>query len=153
VLDEEFTEKLEAEPNAMAIVYLLGALYTFAGISMVCEEYFVASINSIIEEYQISPDVAGATLMAAGSSSPELFAAMIGVFLSSESSAGIGTVVGSAVFNVLVIIGAAIIVSPGDALELEWRPLLRDSIFYALSLLVLYLVFENGQVRAVQSHM
>jgi K+-dependent Na+/Ca+ exchanger-like protein len=144
-IDEEVEEIIEDVPKAFAQVYIVGTLYTFVGIAMVCEEYFVASINMIIHEYQISPDVAGATLMAAGSSSPELFAATIGVFLSTESSTGIGTVVGSAVFNILVIIGGAIIVSnPG--IDLDWRPILRDSFFYALTLLILFLVLVDGMV-------
>jgi K+-dependent Na+/Ca+ exchanger-like protein len=146
-IDKDLEEVIEhvPVPKAFAQVYIVGTLYTFVGIAMVCEEYFVASINMIIQEYKISPDVAGATLMAAGSSSPELFAATIGVFLSTESSTGIGTVVGSAVFNILVIIGGAIIVSnPG--IDLEWRPILRDAFFYAITLLILYLVLVDGIV-------
>ena len=57
------------------------------------------SIERIILVYQVPPDVAGATLMAAGSSAPELFAEIVGCFLSKENGAGTGTVIGSAVFN------------------------------------------------------
>ncbi len=49
-------------------------------------------------------DVAGATFMAAGSSAPEVFISLIGIFVS-ESSTGIGAIVGSAVFNILFVIG------------------------------------------------
>ena len=52
----------------------------------------------------ISEDVAGATFMAAGGSAPELFTSMIGVFIA-FSDVGIGTIVGSAVFNILFVIG------------------------------------------------
>ena len=53
----------------------------------------------------ISPDVAGATFMAAGGSAPELFTSIIGVFIA-QSDVGIGTIVGSAVFNILFVIAA-----------------------------------------------
>uniref|UniRef100_A0AAZ3QZX1 Sodium/calcium exchanger membrane region domain-containing protein n=1 Tax=Oncorhynchus tshawytscha TaxID=74940 RepID=A0AAZ3QZX1_ONCTS len=53
---------------------------------------------------QLSEDVAGATFMAAGSSAPELFTSLIGVFIT-KGDLGVGTIVGSAVFNILVIIG------------------------------------------------
>ena len=53
----------------------------------------------------ISPDVAGATFMAAGGSAPELFTSVIGVFIA-KSDVGIGTIVGSAVFNILFVIAA-----------------------------------------------
>jgi Ca2+/Na+ antiporter len=49
--------------------------------------------------------VAGATMMAAGGSAPELFTSVIGVFIA-ISDVGIGTIVGSAVFNVLFVIAA-----------------------------------------------
>ena len=53
----------------------------------------------------ISPDVAGATFMAAGGSAPELFTSVIGVFIA-QNDVGIGTIVGSAVFNILFVIAA-----------------------------------------------
>jgi sodium/potassium/calcium exchanger 2 len=59
----------------------------------------------LTEKFGISPDVAGATLMAAGGSAPELFTSVIGVFIA-ISDVGIGTIVGSAVFNVLFVIAA-----------------------------------------------
>ena len=48
--------------------------------------------------------MAGATFMAAGGSAPELFTSIIGVFIA-ETDVGFGTIVGSAVFNVLFVIG------------------------------------------------
>ena len=53
----------------------------------------------------VSPDVAGATFMAAGGSAPGLFTSVIGVFIA-QSDVGIGTIVGSAVFNILFVIAA-----------------------------------------------
>jgi Ca2+/Na+ antiporter len=52
----------------------------------------------------LDQDVAGATFMAAGSSAPEVFISLIGVFTTTQS-AGIGSIVGSAVFNILFVIG------------------------------------------------
>ena len=48
--------------------------------------------------------------MAAGGSAPELFTSFIGVFIS-VSNVGFGTIVGSAVFNVLFVIGMCAIFS------------------------------------------
>lgn len=46
--------------------------------------------------------VVGATFMAAATSSPELFINSVGTFIT-KSDIGVGTVVGSAVFNVLAV--------------------------------------------------
>lgn len=56
----------------------------------------------IILELNVSEDVAGATFMAAASSSPELFINVVGTFVT-QGDIGIGTIVGSAVFNILAV--------------------------------------------------
>lgn len=53
-------------------------------------------------ELNVTEDVAGATVMAAASSSPELFINVIGTFVT-EGDLGVGTIVGSAVFNILAV--------------------------------------------------
>lgn len=50
----------------------------------------------------LAEDVAGATFMAIASSSPELFINSVGTFIT-EGDLGVGTVVGSAVFNILAV--------------------------------------------------
>lgn len=50
----------------------------------------------------MAEDVAGATFMAVASSSPELFINSVGTFIT-EGDLGIGTILGSAVFNVLAV--------------------------------------------------
>lgn len=89
----------------------------------------------------LSEDVAGATLMSFGSSAPELFISIIAVFVGS-SDVGTGTIVGSAVFNILFVIGVCgIMVS--QACTLSWWPFIRDSFCYILAILVLLFVSCN----------
>jgi Ca2+/Na+ antiporter len=54
----------------------------------------------MFSDLNLAEDVAGATFMAIATSSPELFVNIIGTFIT-ESDLGVGTVVGSAVFNTL----------------------------------------------------
>ena len=56
----------------------LQSIYMFAGIAIVCDDYFVPALEKIVEKLDLSDDVAGATFMAAGSSAPELFTSVIG---------------------------------------------------------------------------
>ena len=120
------------------IVHLLVSLYMFAALAIVCDDYFVPALERLSEELQLSEDVAGATFMAAGSSAPELFTSVIGVFVA-KSDIGIGTIVGSAVFNILVIIGACGLFVKGD-IHLSWWPLFRDSMFYLFTIICLLFV-------------
>ncbi len=61
-------------------------------IAIICDDFFVPSLEAISERLNLSEDVAGATFMAAGSSAPELFTSVAGV--STESDVGVGTIVG-----------------------------------------------------------
>lgn len=54
----------------------------------------------VLAELHLSADVAGATIMAMGTSIPELFFNIIGTFVT-QGDIGVGTVVGSDVFNIL----------------------------------------------------
>jgi len=92
----------------------------------------------------LQTDVAGGTFMAFGSSAPELFISVIGVFVT-KGDIGIGTILGSAVFNVLFVIGVCGIAS-GTVLYLAWWPLVRDMVFYLLSIVFLMLVLRDNLV-------
>ena len=92
--------------------------------------------------------IAGATFMAAGASSPELFASLVGVLTNSE--VGVGTVVGSELFNMLVIIGGVCLVTP-KALQLDWRPLSREVFFFSLSLVLVLWVLNDEEVQTTEA--
>jgi len=130
--------------GAGVLLYVIGVFYMFAGIAIVCDEFFVPALDVLTEYSGVSDDVAGATFMAAGGSAPELFTSMIGTF--KQSSVGFGTIVGSAVFNVLFVIGMCAIFSR-ELLVLTWWPLARDSSYYAFSLLVLAIFFKDKQIE------
>ncbi len=95
---------VEARRKGAVVLYIVGLIYMFVALAIVCDEFFVPSLDVIIDVIGCSEDVAGATFMAAGGSAPELFTSVIGVFVA-FSDVGIGTIVGSAVFNILFVIG------------------------------------------------
>jgi solute carrier family 24 (sodium/potassium/calcium exchanger), member 3 len=86
------------------LFHIAFVIYLCVALMRVCDIYFLPSLECISERLQLDQDVAGATFMAAGSSAPEVFISLIGVFVS-KSDAGIGAIVGSAVFNILFVIG------------------------------------------------
>ncbi|XP_071313506.1 sodium/potassium/calcium exchanger 3 isoform X2 [Trachinotus anak] len=135
---------LEQRRQGAVLLHVLCAIYMFHALAIVCDVYFVPSLEKVSENLQLSQDVAGATFMAAGSSAPELFTSLIGVFIT-KGDVGVGTIVGSAVFNILVIIGICGIFSR-QPISLSWWPLFRDAVFYILSILVLILVIYDEKV-------
>ncbi|BFZ01190.1 hypothetical protein BsWGS_04229 [Bradybaena similaris] len=131
--------------NGGFVIHLLISIYMFAALAVVCDDYFVPALEHICEDLGLQPDVAGATFMAAGSSAPEFMTSVIGVFFA-ESDVGVGTIVGSAVFNILFIIGVCGLFA-GMIVDLTWYPLVRDTIFYLVSVLALFLTIRNQRVE------
>lgn len=128
------------------VLQLFVLFYMFLSIAIVCDELFVPALEVIAEKWGLSNDVAGATLMAAGGSAPELFTALMGVFM--RGDLGFSTIVGSAVFNVLFVIGMCAMFTPAkfSPLALTWWPLARDCTYYILTLFVLVLFMKDGEV-------
>lgn len=121
-------------------------LYLFWSMAHVCDLHFVRTIEVICERFGIPDDVAGATLMALGCNGPELALNMINIW--KPSSIGVGAVVGGEVFNVLVIIGTAVLATPKDymPLKLSKTSFFRDIFFYVASVLLLFLALRDGAV-------
>ncbi|XP_075940637.1 sodium/potassium/calcium exchanger 4 [Anarhichas minor] len=127
------------------VLHIAAALYMFLALAITCDEYFVTALEKICEKLDLSEDVAGATFMAAGSSAPELFASVIGVFIT-HGDVGVGTIVGSAVFNILCIIGVCGIFA-GQVVILTWWAVFRDSFYYTLSVLALIAFIYDGKIE------
>ncbi|XP_051785868.1 sodium/potassium/calcium exchanger 2-like isoform X2 [Erpetoichthys calabaricus] len=140
---------LEERKRGAVILHMIGMVYMFIALAIVCDEFFVPSLTVIIEKFAISDDVAGATFMAAGGSAPELFTSIIGVFIS-HSNVGIGTIVGSAVFNILFVIGMCALFSK-EILNLTWWPLFRDVSFYIIDLIMLIIFFLDNVINWYES--
>ncbi|XP_056224704.1 sodium/potassium/calcium exchanger 2-like isoform X5 [Seriola aureovittata] len=140
---------LEERRQGAVALHMFGMIYMFIALAIVCDEFFVPALTVITEKLTISDDVAGATFMAAGGSAPELFTSIIGVFIS-HSNVGIGTIVGSAVFNILFVIGMCAIFSK-EILNLTWWPLFRDVSFYILDLILLIIFFLDNFISMWES--
>ncbi|PNJ64777.1 SLC24A4 isoform 5 [Pongo abelii] len=130
--------------HGAVLLHILGALYMFYALAIVCDDFFVPSLEKICERLHLSEDVAGATFMAAGSSTPELFASVIGVFIT-HGDVGVGTIVGSAVFNILCIIGVCGLFA-GQVVRLTWWAVCRDSVYYTISVIVLIVFIYDEQI-------
>ncbi|XP_065221545.1 sodium/potassium/calcium exchanger 3 isoform X2 [Planococcus citri] len=125
--------------------HICASLYLFVALAVVCDKYFVPAVEKICKALNMSNDVAGATFMAAATSAPELFVNVIGTFIT-EGDIGVGTIVGSAVFNILAIAACcglcAITVVP-----LHWWPLTRDCVAYGITVTILICIIHDEIVQ------
>jgi K+-dependent Na+/Ca+ exchanger-like protein len=122
------------------------AIYLLA---LLTDGYFIVSLDQVSRRMQLSNDVAGATLMAMGSSAPELAIALIALLRpGGHSDVGIGTIVGSALFNILVITGASAIARP---LRITWSIVTRDVLVYIASVGLLLWAFADNQINIIEA--
>ncbi|XP_017965686.1 sodium/potassium/calcium exchanger 3 isoform X2 [Drosophila navojoa] len=136
----------EAQRQSGAVVlHVIASLYLFVALAVVCDEYFVPAVEKICAALNMSNDVAGATFMAAATSAPELFVNVIGTFIT-EGDIGVGTIVGSAVFNILAV-AACCGIGAGMTIPLDWWPLTRDSIAYGITVAILICVMHDERVE------
>lgn len=88
--------------------------------------------------------VQGAIIAAVGSSMPELVSVLLATLIHGEFELGVGVIVGSAVFNLLVIPGLAAVLS--GTLDANRDLVYKEALFYMLSVAALLLTFSLAVV-------
>lgn len=99
----------------------------------------------ILLDFGISPDVAGASFMAMATCTSELCISVIGTFLT-KSDIGVGTVVGSGVYNTLGVSACAGLVAT-QVITVEKWPLIRESSVYMISIGILAIVANDNVIE------
>src|SRR5512139_2899354 len=88
------------------LLFLLGLVTLVAGASLL-----VRGASRLALSFGISPLVVGLTIVAFGTSAPEV-AVSVGAALDGRTDIAVGNVVGSNIFNVLFILGVSALIAP-----------------------------------------
>lgn len=113
--------------------YIVGGL----GILIVGSQILVDSSVSLAKEFGVSEAVIGLTIIASGTSMPELATSVVAA-LRKQPDIALGNVIGSNVFNILGILGIASLVSPLSAPGVSWFDCATMVLFSALLLPLLF---------------
>ncbi|GFS43159.1 hypothetical protein NPIL_665951 [Nephila pilipes] len=149
----EFPEDIftqEQRQNGFVAIHLVVTIYLCLILAIVCDQYFVPTLEIIAESLNVPVDVAGATFMAIGTSSPELYSAVIGSFVT-QGDIGIGTIVGSAVFNILGVTSVTGLLLWNQESSVDWYPISRDSLVYIFSVTTLICIIQDNVVTSLES--
>ncbi|KAL0221339.1 hypothetical protein RCL1_001193 [Eukaryota sp. TZLM3-RCL] len=135
------------------ILYLITLIalstYLIIYIALICEHYFMESVLIMSDKLRLAADVAGGTLIAIGSSLPELFASFVGLYVQ-KSDVGLSGCLGAAVFNVFVSFGTAALFV-GKVSLLDWRVVLRDCFFFTCSICVVVWSLWDSQITRIEA--
>jgi len=108
-------------------------------------ELLESSSQELSTYYGLPPIVHGAIVVAIGSSFPELSSAVLATLLHGEFELGVGAIVGSAIFNILVIPAIAGLMSSG-ALDANRDVVYKEAQFYMLAVAVLLITFSMAVI-------
>ncbi len=134
----------------MIIISLAIIIVSVYLLSIITDEYFIVSLDEISKKLRLPNNVAGASLMAMGSSAPELAIAIFALFAAggANSDVGIGTIVGSAIFNILVITGVSAVANPA---HISWKVITRDILMYSVGVGMLLFTIFDGAVTLIEA--
>ncbi|XP_054721079.1 sodium/calcium exchanger 3-like [Uloborus diversus] len=148
-----------------AFLYLLGLLYCFLGVAIIADIFMcsIEKITSKTRKIMLSTDseaqpevievkvwndtVANLTLMALGSSAPEILLSIIEIVGNGFTAGdlGPGTIVGSAAFNLLVICAVCIVVIPsGETRRIKTFSVFSVTAFFSIFAYIWMLIILLG---------
>ncbi|AKB29215.1 Sodium/calcium exchanger protein [Methanosarcina siciliae C2J] len=124
------------------LILLLGLVFLVKG-----SDYFVKSASTIAKKLGVSEFVIGLTLVAIGTSIPEL-ASSIAASIQQASGIVIGNIVGSNIANIGLIVGVAAFLSP---IKTEIDMLKRDGYIMLFSALLFFVFAFNRELSIIEA--
>lgn len=109
--------------------------------------YLVEGLGVISRKFIISEAVLGASIAAIGSSAPEFGSSAFSV-IEGHPTIGLGTIIGSAIFNITVIIGA---VALFGKYKLSKRVFYRDGLFYLLAVIITVIFVADDNISRIEA--
>lgn len=143
----EFAEEFGAKPvpagrrGARFAWYFALLVVGIAG-TVLGAELLVSGAVRIAEAYGVSDAVIGLTIVAIGTSAPELVTTVLSTF-KNDRDVAIGNLIGSSIYNILAILGTTMLVSPAG-IEVQSDVLWIDLPMAAIVAAVCLPVFRSG---------
>lgn len=131
---DELTPELKTNLNTkwMLIYFVLGSIGLALG-----SELLVQNAVLVATEFGVSEFVIGLSIVALGTSLPELITSLVAIY-KGENSISIGNLIGSNIFNVFAVIGASSLI--GD------MPVSQDVFHFDLIVMLLFVLFAGYMI-------
>ena len=115
-IDSEFSEGLKSKLGvSVSIVLMIAGL----GLLILGANLFVQSAVAIAKIFNVSDAIIGLTIVAIGTSLPELITSIVAAY-KKEADIAIGNVVGSNIFNILGILGITALIIPISSVGISY---------------------------------
>lgn len=110
--DHEYGDRATSHPR---LTFALNAFFLFAGLVIVVigADWLVDGAVELARDFGVSEAFIGLTVVAIGTSAPEIVTAIVAT-IRDERDLAVGNLLGSSVFNILLILGVTSVVPVGD---------------------------------------
>lgn len=135
-VDTEFKEGLKSKLGIPVSIFLM-----FAGLGFLIfgANLFVQSAVAIAKIFNVSDAIIGLTIVAVGTSLPELITSIVAAY-KKESDIAIGNVVGSNIFNILGILGITALIIPISSVGISYI----DLVVMVFTAIILFPLSRSG---------
>ena len=130
--DDDEIEETKMSISKIIILLIVSSLLLFVG-----SELFVDSAIFFAKYFQVSERVIGLTLVAIGTSLPELVTSLVAIY-KKELDISVGNIIGSNIFNILAVIGITSII---HELELVGTQIIHFDIYVMIGFSILLGLF------------
>jgi cation:H+ antiporter len=144
--NDPMIEGIEAESDNEEIENWKAILWTLGGIALLIasSKLLVFAASNVAYAFGMSELVVGLTIIAIGTSLPELAASVAGV-LKGEDDLAIGNIIGSNIFNILAVLALPALIAPGAV-----DPATTNNVYVMIGVTVLLaLLVGIGKERSV----
>ncbi|ESQ41781.1 hypothetical protein EUTSA_v10013163mg [Eutrema salsugineum] len=139
----------DGSPLVGQFLLFLWLLVLFYVLGHTASEYFCSSLESLSKLLNLSPTVAGVTLLSLGNGAPDLFASLVSFMGESKGTYGVGlnTVVGGSSFVTCVVVGIISIALHRRRVRVERSAFIRDICFFCAAIGSLALILVYGKIN------
>lgn len=135
------TEEIETLSGWKCLIYIIGGIIAI----VIGGDLVVDSASAIAADFGLSQTLIGLTIVAFGTSLPELVTSLVAA-KKGETDMALGNVIGSNIFNILLVLGIAAAVSPMNMLM---ENLIDDIILIAVSILVWIFAWRKKKLNRI----
>ncbi|OIV90084.1 hypothetical protein TanjilG_01538 [Lupinus angustifolius] len=130
--------------HSFLFLWLLVLFYLLANTT---SEYFCSSLENLSKLLNLSPTIAGVTLLSLGNGAPDVFSSIVSFQGSGTQSIGFNTVLGGVSFVTCVVVGIVSIAIRQRGVQVMKSAFIRDVCFLLLVLLCLFSILISGEIN------